>query len=1071
MKYSYDEVFQSAYDYFKDEIATNVWIEKYAMQDQDGFYLEKSPKDMFKRMSQEFARIERQYNELLNTEEYNSLSEFGKSFYKNGLTEDKIYNLFDGFQRIIPQGSVMSQLGHKHSLGSLSNCTVVNSPHDSYNGIIMTDLELANLFKRRAGVGVDISTLRPDGASVTNTAKTSTGGVSFMERYSNTTKEVAQFGRRGALMLSCDIKYVNVDQFAIIKNNETKVTGANISIRLTDEFMNAVENDLDYLQCFPIDADTSNVNLSDLQYNVLVKKDGIYLKKVKARTLWNIIIKSARNHAEPGLIYWDRQHKYSPSSIYPEYKNISTNPCVVGDTLVLTSIGLIKIKNLKNYPNVKIITQNKHGKLYASALEWVDITKHNDDIFEVTLSNGEKLRVNKTHKFYLAQDFSDIEVQNIKIGDEIIGMSNILNITDIQDLHYTEDVYDLTANPNYNFFSLYGYDEYIISDGIPVEMGIDIQIFNAFDIIVEGSNRFAYSYIDDTTFIDKHGKFLNLIQNSILNVDCSEIAMGANDSCRLIATNMTTHVINPFLKDASFDFQKWYETNYYGLVLNDDLVDLEVESIDRILNKIENDNDPEFLKSQEIRLWKNFKEVGQNGRRTGLGFTGLGDTIASLGYKYGSDESLVVVEQIVKMQLQAILDATIDLSILRGGFKGYDSNIEEQSEYIQMLKQEFNETYQRMVKHGRRNISFSTVAPTGSVSLLANNITSGIEPLFSAFYTRRKKINSSDDHVRVDFVDKEGVEFQEFNICHPNFKKWILTQDAKIDVENIPSNELQKWFEKSPYFKSTAHDIHWEKRVKLQALVQKYISHSISSTCNLPENVSEDTVSKVYMEAWKQGCKGITVYRDGSRSGILIKNEGKDTSENVLNEFFDDKGWVNFRNAEKIIKVHAPKRPTTLPCEIYTVTAKGTKWTVLVSLLKGEPYEVWAFMNGDMKYKRGVVKKNKKANYSLISESGDMIIPNLIDLMSDEEENLTLQISLSLRTGADIKYVVHALNKSKGTIVSFAKAIARTLSKYVKLNEEDVSKLDKKCPSCGDPDGLIYEGACVKCKSCGYGGC
>ena len=492
--YSYEEVYEKALEYFRDEISANVWVSKYAMKDSNGRYYELTPTDMHKRMAKEFANIEKNYSYDLTDELYNALSLEGQKYYREGLSDKKIFKLIDKFERIIPQGSVMSQLGHKFSIGSLSNCTVVDSPYDSYNGILNSDLELANLMKRRCGVGIDISTLRPDGAAVSNAAGSSTGAVSFMERFSNTTNEVSQNGRRGALMLSIDINHPNAHQFAIIKNDGIKVTGANVSIRLSDEFMSAVKNDQDFLHVWPITTNKKKYKLEDLQYNILTEKNGVYLKKVKAKSLWDVIIKSARDSAEPGLLFWDRQHKYSTSSFYPEYENISTNPCVVGDTLVLTNIGFIKIKNLDKYENLKIITQDKNGILSSSVLEWVGVTEKMDDIFEIEFSNGEKQRVNKKHKFYKADDFSELEVSNIKGGEDIIGYKSILTVTKLTDLKYKEDVYDLTANPNYNFFALYGYDETITTDNITITDDNEEINFKMFDV-VETKNKgkiFAY---------------------------------------------------------------------------------------------------------------------------------------------------------------------------------------------------------------------------------------------------------------------------------------------------------------------------------------------------------------------------------------------------------------------------------------------------------------------------------------------------------------------------------------------------------------------------------------------------
>ncbi len=878
-KYTHDEILKAALAYFNgDELAANVWISKYAIKTKDDEYLELTPDDMFHRMAKEFARAESAYaDKFKSNEHFESLSPLGKEYFKQGgLKEPMIYELFKRFERVIPQGSVMAQLGNTESIGSLSNCTVVDSPFDSYNGILVADLNLANLMKRRCGVGIDISTLRPASAPVSNAAKTSSGAVSFMERFSNTTKEVSQNGRRGALMITIDVKHPDVLQFATIKNNTSKVTGANISIKISDEFMEAVRDDGDFLLTFPIDADTSHIKPEELPYNVLVQRGNIFIKRIRAKALWHSIVESARNYAEPGLIFWDRQHKYSTSSIYPKYKNISTNPC-------------------------------------------------------------------------------------------------------------------------------------------------------------------------------------------------SEIAMGV-DSCRLISTNMFIHVDKPFVAGATFNFSKWYETIYYAQVLNDLLVDLEMESIQRIIDKVKKSDEPEHLKQLEIDTWQKFYDNAKNGRRTGLGFTGLGDTLAALGLKYDSDEALEVVEQIMETKLKAEFDASIDLAIIKGKFPDFDTRYEEQSEFVSFLKTKFPTLVNRMYTFGRRNISISTVAPNGSISLLAGNLTSGIEPLFMPFYIRRKKVNAKELQDTTNlFKDDEGVYWQEFNVCHPNLKRWIELNFEGVDVDSLKDAKLNELFQKSPYYNATAHTINWEKRVKLQSIIQKYVTHSISSTINLPKDVPVEEVEKIYEAAWAANLKGITIYRDGSRAGVLVDKNNK----TIINDSFFEKGIANFRSYDKIIKVQAPKRPEALECEIYNLTAKGQRWTVLVGLLKNDPYEVWAYMNNgnDVKYKNGTIRKIKKDVYRLESPDGEVLIKNLNDYMLDEEENLTRQISLALRTGADIKFVVKALNKSKGTIISFAKAIARILNKYIKFTEEDMDKMDKKCPHCGDKDGLIYDNGCISCKSCGYSKC
>ncbi|MCA9749491.1 MAG: adenosylcobalamin-dependent ribonucleoside-diphosphate reductase, partial [Romboutsia sp.] len=713
-------------EYFnQDEMAASTWLRKYALKNKEGFIVESTPDEMHKRMAKEFARIEENYviGDLENNK--NLLSTYGK--LREDLEEESIYQLFKDFKYIIPQGSIMSQLGAK-SIGSLSNCFVIGQPEDSYGGIFHKDEQLAQLMKRRGGVGIDISTLRPEGTSTSNAAKSSTGAISFMHRFSNTTREVAQNGRRGALMISININHPDVMEFIKIKRDLTQVTGANISIKLNDEFMKAVENDEDYALRFPCDTHYYNGKenyqgslgeLSNFEYNQMYEVDqGVYVKRIKAKEYWNEIIKSAHNVAEPGLMFWDNMVNYSPDGVYEQFKQVTTNPC-------------------------------------------------------------------------------------------------------------------------------------------------------------------------------------------------SEIAMQPYDACRLIAVNLYSFVKNPFTDKAEFNFKKFYEVNYEAMRLSDDLIDLEIEHINKILQKIAKDPESGTVKDREFTLWTKVLETAQASRRTGLGFTALGDTLAALGLKYDSDEALEIIEKIMKMKMESELDCTIDLAILRGTFEGYDKNLESDeddngsfgnNDFYQFVKENFNDAFYKMKRFGRRNVSWSTVAPTGTVSLMCQT-TSGIEPLFMGYYMRRRKASKGD---RVDFTDQNGDTWQEFPVLHPKFNDWCELQEdmlynideenPNIKVEELSKEQLTYLFEMSPWFKSTANDIDWIKRVEIQSIIQKYITHSISSTINLPEDVSEKEVSDIYLESWKKGLKGITVYRDGSRSGVLISN--------------NDKKLITFNDN------HSPKRPKKLNCKI-----------------------------------------------------------------------------------------------------------------------------------------------------------
>ena len=827
--FNYKQVLENSLNYFGgDELPAKVFADKYALKDLSGAYYESTPEAMHWRLAKEFGRMELKFPML---EDKTNHSAYGKT--RKTLTVPKIFEYLDHFKYIIPQGSVMTLLGNKFQIGSLSNCIVLPEIYDSYGGLFYTDQQMAQLMKRRCGVGIDISTLRPDGSVVTNAAGSSTGPVSFMERFSNTTREVAQSGRRGALMITIDIAHPDVEKFATVKQDLSKVTGANISIRLSDEFMQAVADDTDYTLRFPIDSPNPQIT-----------------KVIKARELWNTIIKAAHTSAEPGLIFWDRQHKYSTSSVYPGFKNTSTNPC-------------------------------------------------------------------------------------------------------------------------------------------------------------------------------------------------SEIAMQGGDSCRLIAMNLYGCVVNPFTKDAYFDFEKFYEVTYESQRLMDDLVELELEAIERIIQKILSDKEPGYIKEVEIKIWELLYETGKKGRRTGLGFTALGDTIAALGMAYDSQESLDFVDKMMRTKLSAEFDSSIDMAIERGKFDGYNNDIEQTSEFVQMMKQDFNEIYARMMEHGRRNISISTVAPTGSLSILAQT-SSGLEPVFMLGYKRRKKILSSDKNARVDFVDDLGDKWQEFPVYHPKLKTWM---DITGETDET----------KSPYAGSTAPEIDWIKRVQMQSIIQKYITHSISSTINLPNDVSLDKVGEIYMTSWKMGLKGITVYRDGSRSGVLVTNEKK----------------------EEIVKygdVHAPKRPKVIKCDVLRFMNKGERWIGFIGLLEGRPYEVFTGKAEDMKIpsyvESGEIKKNKEGDvsrYDFIYEDkdGNKQVEEALNKSFDKHYwNYAKMLSGILRHGMPLPYVVdliNTLNLDDDMITTWKSGVARMIKTYI---PDGTAATDKKCKNCGS-ESVIYQEGCLVCVSCG----
>lgn len=859
--------------YFKDDsIAATTFLNKYNLKNEKGEYLEKTPDDMHKRLAKEFARINSNYKQLseLTEEQILSLSVYGRN--RKTPDEKVIYNYFKDFKQIIPQGSIMEMLGNTYRIGSLSNCFVIGQPHDSYGGILHKDEQLVQLMKRRGGVGIDISTLRPQSTSVSNSAGTSTGAVSFVHRYSNSTREVAQDGRRGALMITLDCRHPDLLDFIKIKRDKVSVSGANISVKFTNDFMEAVKLNQDYILRYPCDAipTISVKEWEQAEYNTLYTTkhaDGkIYWKRIKAKEVFQEFVKSNWICADPGTMFTDIHYEYSPDTVYEMYKGITTNPC-------------------------------------------------------------------------------------------------------------------------------------------------------------------------------------------------GEIFMGAYDACRLIAINLLSVVVNPFSPIAYVDYHKLYELCYEMQVLADNLVDLELEHINHILLKIENDDSPEEIKRVERELWSKIFDITSSGRRTGCGFTALGDMLAQLGYKYDSDKAMSTIEAIMKTKMEAELDASIDMAIVRGTFKGWSVDKEYsqvlgigQNKFYQNLKVNFTQQYNRMCKYGRRNVSWSTVAPTGTVSLLAQT-TSGIEPLFEPFYVRRRKINSNNENDRVDFVDELGDKWQEFAILHPQFKEWI--ENVYVNKENrlihfdtqfglnIKKEHLVEIFKESPWYQSCANDIDWIKRVQIQAIVQKYTTHSISSTINLPEDVSEEKIYEIYMESFNYLLKGITVYRDKSKSGVLVT----ETKPKAKFDYHD-----------------APKRPVDLEAQLYIRVIKGIRYAIIVGLLENKPYEVFAFENPIIEENcKGVISKKREGVYEFNSENNT--IENL-QLSSERADEILVcrMASMLLRHGANPELVIEQIEKAPLTITSFGKAIMKVLSFYI---PEDSSK---ECPSCHEKAMTYIEG-CKKCSSCGYTAC
>lgn len=822
---SYNEALEASTAYFGgDDLAAKSFVDKYALTDKNGDVKELTPADMHKRLAKEFARIEKKYNSA------------------HSMTEEEILSLIEDFKYIVPQGSPMAAIGNNYQIQSVSNCFVIGSCYDSYGGILRTDEEQAQLMKRRAGVGHDLSNIRPKGIVTNNAAKTTDGIGIFMDRFSNTCREVAQNGRRGALMLSCDVRHPEIETFINIKRNRKRVTGANISVKLTDDFMQAVKDDTEYEQLWPIDSPHPTVS-----------------RKVRARQIWDQIIQAAWESAEPGLLFWDNALKNTPSDIYSEegFRSLSTNPC-------------------------------------------------------------------------------------------------------------------------------------------------------------------------------------------------GEIILSKNDSCRLLVLNLVSFVKNAFTKKSKFDFNLFADYVFKAQRLMDDLIDIELEQIDKILTKIDSDQEPDYIKSTEKDLWLSIRDVCHKGRRTGLGITGLGDALAMVGIRYGSDESIEMTEKIYKSLAVNAYRSSIMLARERGAFPIWNYEKEKDHPFVKKIIDCLDDDTKLFYKkYGRRNIALTTTAPTGTVSMMTQT-TSGIEPAFLLSYMRRKKINPSDKFARVDFVDELGDKWQEFKVYHHKFKEWMnISGDDKV--------------ENSPYHKATSNDVDWVASVKIQAAAQRWICHSISKTCNLPESATKELVAEVYMKAWEEGCKGFTVYRDNCRSGVLVAD-----STPKKDELFGEN--------------LAPKRPKKLSCDIHQATIKGESWTIFVGKMQNKPYEVFGglskFVHIPKKIKDGfLIKDGKKQNgsgcYSLIygADEDETRINDIVSVFENPTEGaFTRTLSLALRHGAPIQYVVEQLQKDDkdSDMYSFSRVIARVLKHYI---VEGTKASDKKCDSCGAENSLIYKEGCKVCVSCGTSKC
>ncbi len=834
----YNDAVAESKRYFEgDDLAATVWVTKYALKDSFGNIYERSPREMHRRIARELARIERNYPEPLS--------------------EEQLFALLDHFRYVIPQGGPMTGIGNNFQVASLSNCFVIGhkNPADSYGGIFRIDEEQVQLMKRRGGVGHDLSHLRPTNSPVLNSALTSTGIVPFMERYSNSTREVAQDGRRGALMLSLSIKHPDAERFIDAKVDTGKVTGANVSIKIDDEFMRAALAGGTYRQQFPIASEHPR-----------------YEQRIDAKKLWAKIIHNAWKSAEPGVLFWDTILRESIPDCYADegFVTVSTNPC-------------------------------------------------------------------------------------------------------------------------------------------------------------------------------------------------GEIPLCPYDSCRLLALNLLSYVEKPFTAEARFDFDKFRSHVGMAMRMMDDIIDLELEKVEQIIAKIDNDPEDEEVRRVELELWKKIRTMAQKGRRTGLGRDAEGDMLAALGLRYGTDEAIAFAVEVQKTLALAAYGASVKMAAQRGAFPVYDAAKEASNPMIARIREADPALYDEMVKVGRRNIAMLTIAPTGTTSLMSQT-TSGIEPVFRTVYKRRRKINPSDVDTHVDYVDETGEKFQEYNVYHHNFVKWLDANGYDTSrLESIPDEELERWVAASPYHGATANDIDWVAKVKMQGAIQKWVDHSISVTVNLPNDVSEELVADVYRTAWECGCKGVTVYRDGCRSGVLL-----------------EKGKKKSRCEEH--PGQAPRRPRSIPADIVRFKNGAESWIAFVGLQEGRPYEVFTgkieedAMYIPPKITSGFIIKvreadgSKRYDFQYVDRYGyTNTIGGISRLFNEEFWNYAKLISGVLRHGMPIEKTVsliESLHLDSESINTWKTGVCRALKQYI----ADGTRSKGKCPQCGQ-ETMAYQNGCLTCMSCGYSKC
>lgn len=1314
-KYTRDEVEKSTLEYFNgDTLATKTWINKYCLKDSNDNLYEKTPDDMHWRIAKELARIENNY--------------------PNPISEDEIYETLKNFKYIIPQGGPMSGIGNTNQIVSLSNCFVIGNESDSYGGILLTDQELVQLAKRRGGIGLSVSHIRPKGTPVKNSALTSTGVVPFLERYSNSTREVAQDGRRGALMISTSIKSMDSEDFIDAKMEAGKVTGANVSVKIDDDFMNCVINKTPYIQQFPIESLTPK-----------------YTREIDATKLWKKIIHNAWKSAEPGVFFWDNIIKESIPDCYTKFgfKTTSTNPCIVGETMVAVADGrhMVSMKQLaEEGKDVDVYCSADDDSLVIRKMRNPRITGYKVPVYKLTLDDDNYVIATANHQFRLKNGYYT-ELKDLQIGDsldiltkstmglheviknmnsksqnyfwfydeesekyiaehriickhnngDIIG--NIIHHKDFNGLNNSPDNLipmlkedhdrlhgDMKFGKDNPIFKVIAdnekYGKWInnlseactgelngnsknISNEQLINCGIELttklkrrfsyrewsefakinnlpQIFtnyrkkdlgtivefsfkcsdlcgledqnhdtrllqsrlnmieqgyetNIIDNIVYVKRKCEAKNCEKTFWVDydkrevsfcshecaqhylnfdkeiklqrnngildyvkgrsvniknkqleiftnlkfnlnreplldewenecknqnipyrlsKHSKSMVLSYSDlkesaklynhrvksieyvgeedvyngtvdefhnffvggfetknefnkpnylfINNLQCGEIPLCPYDSCRLLALNLVSFVENPYTAEATFNFELFNKYVIYAMKFMDDIVDLELEKIDQIMEKIISDPEDESTKRVEYELWVKIKEKTIQGRRTGLGITSEGDMLAALGLRYGTVEATNFAIFIHKTLAVEAYKTSILMSKERGCFGVWDYELEKNNPFIQRILNELQEEYVQMYKEtGRRNIALLTIAPTGTVSLMTQT-TSGIEPAFLIDYKRRRKVNPNDKNVKPTFVDEIGDSWEEYNVFHLGFIKWSEINGYNVEeLKNMKDTDLKEIVKKSPYYGATSADVDWLEKVRMQGEIQKWVDHSISVTVNLPENVSEDIVSQVYETAWKSGCKGMTIYREGSRSGVLIsKSEPK---QNIFQEN------------------NAPKRPKVLPCDIYRFQNKGEKWIAFLGLMENKPYEIFTGLQDDIIFpnyvNKGEIVKIKEEDgqsrydFKYVDKDGiSQEFRGLSRVFNREFWNIAITVSTVLRHGVPLPNVIKIIDKLNfdgDSISSWKSGVKRAIKRYIK--DGTVVKGDV-CPECGSKNMIFKEG-CSTCMDCGHSKC